>query len=205
MADPSGKRPRRASARLVARADAALPPLLRALAGDPLSAMLKLVDDADLPCARLVCKAFRDHSSPAQEMLREDFLRTRALAVFACERMPGFVIDENADGRSMLSLAASVRCAGVLAELVDNRQCELTAAACEAAAGAGHLDALAWLRSRGCAWDVSTGHYAAVGGHVEVLRYLHGHGCEWDVDTCYSAAAGGHLEVLQYLHEHGCP
>jgi hypothetical protein len=50
----SGRRPSRASARLEARAESALPPLLRALAGDPLSAVLKLLDDADLPCARLV-------------------------------------------------------------------------------------------------------------------------------------------------------
>jgi hypothetical protein len=142
MAAPSGKRPRRASARLEARAESALPPLLRALAGDPLSAVLKLLGDADLPCARLVCKAFRDHSSPAQKMLRQDFLRTRALAVFACERMPGFLVGEGAHGRSMLTIAASVGCAGVLAELVDNRQCELTKSACDAAAGAGHLDAL---------------------------------------------------------------
>jgi hypothetical protein len=45
MADgaPSGKRG--ASARFEARAESALPPLLRALAGDPLSAVLKLLDD----------------------------------------------------------------------------------------------------------------------------------------------------------------
>jgi hypothetical protein len=201
---PSGKRPRRASARLEARAESALPPLIRALAGDPLSAVLKLVDDADLPCARLVCKAFRGHSSPAQEMLREDFLRTRALAVFAWERMPGFVITEDAHGWSMLTIAASVGCAGVLAELVDNRQCELTAYACEAAAEKGHLDALAWLHSRGCPWGW-TCREAACEGHLEVLRYAHVHDCPWDIDVCYFAARGGHLEVLRYAHENGCP
>jgi hypothetical protein len=66
----------------VQAAESALLQLLRALSGDLLRAVAAHLDDADLSCARLVCKAFRDHSSPAQEMLREDFLRTRALAVF---------------------------------------------------------------------------------------------------------------------------
>jgi hypothetical protein len=90
MAESSSGCPGRASARLVARTEAALPPL-RALDGDPLRAALKFLGGADLPCARLACKTFRDHSSPAQEMRRSDFLRTRALVVFACEHMPGFV------------------------------------------------------------------------------------------------------------------
>mmetsp|Transcript_38717 Transcript_38717/g.95732 ORF Transcript_38717/g.95732 Transcript_38717/m.95732 type:complete len:83 (+) Transcript_38717:134-382(+) len=74
----------------MARAESALPLLLCTLAGDLLGAILKLLDDADLPCARLVCRAFRDHSSPALKKCRVDFLRTRALAVFAWERMPNF-------------------------------------------------------------------------------------------------------------------
>jgi hypothetical protein len=115
--------------------------------------------------------------------------------------MPGFL----ATLPRMLLLTASVGCVDVLAELVDNRQSALTAGACEAAAGKGHLDAMGWLRSRGCPWDLNTGRMAARGGHLEVLRYAHEHGCEWDSSTCYQAAVGGHLEVLQYAHEHGCP
>ncbi|KAJ1617700.1 hypothetical protein T492DRAFT_893260 [Pavlovales sp. CCMP2436] len=116
---PSGTRPRRTSARLEAAAEAALPPLLRALAGDPLRAILKLLGGADLTCARLACKDFRDHSSPAQEVIpRVDFLRTRALVVFACGRMPGFVRNLP----RMLRLAASVGCVSALEELVDHRQ-----------------------------------------------------------------------------------
>jgi hypothetical protein len=200
-APPSGKRPRRASARLEAAAEAALPPLLRALAGDPLRAILKLIGGADLTCARLACRDFRDHSSPAQELLRSGFLRTQALAVFAWERMPGFVVDLP----SMLRLAARIGCVGALEELVDNRQCELAAGACIAAAGKGQLDALTWLHSRGCPWDSYTFRFAAYGGHLEVLRYAHEHGCPWDNATCDDAAQGGHLEVLRYAHEHGCP
>ncbi|KAJ1636624.1 hypothetical protein T492DRAFT_861394 [Pavlovales sp. CCMP2436] len=80
----SGNRPRRESARLKAVAKAALPLLLRFLTGDPLRAIIKLLGGADLTCALLACRDFRDHSSPAQEaMLRTGFLRTRTLAVFA--------------------------------------------------------------------------------------------------------------------------
>ncbi|KAJ1617135.1 hypothetical protein T492DRAFT_894216, partial [Pavlovales sp. CCMP2436] len=211
---PSGHRPGRASARLVACAEAALPPLLRYLAGDPLHAVAKLLADAGLSCFRLACKAFHDHSSPAQERHRAAFLRTQALVVFAWTSMPGFVLYLPI----MLCFAASVGCVDVLEELVDNRQCALTAGACTAAAGEGQLGALGWLRSRGwhletlryahehgCPWDTLTCYYAALGGHLEVLRYAHEHSCPWKSDTTMVAGARGHLEVLRYAHEHGCP
>ncbi|KAJ1638689.1 hypothetical protein T492DRAFT_857838 [Pavlovales sp. CCMP2436] len=48
---PSGNRPRRASERLEVAAEVALPPLLRALAGDPLRAILALFGRiTDLTC-----------------------------------------------------------------------------------------------------------------------------------------------------------
>ncbi|KAJ1631753.1 hypothetical protein T492DRAFT_869373 [Pavlovales sp. CCMP2436] len=182
--------------------EAALPPLLRVLAGDPLRAILKLLGGADLTCARLACRDFRDHSSPAEEaMPRSGFLRTRALVVFAWERMFNFVLDLP----MMLLLAASFGYVFALEELVDNRQCALAADACAAAAGKGQLAVLTWLHSRGCSWDRTTCVEAARGGHLEVLRYAHEHGCSWYEETGYWAAAGGHLEVLRYAHEHGCP
>jgi hypothetical protein len=181
-------------------AESALAPLLRFLDGDPLRAVAKLLPDANLTPFRLVCTAFRDHSSKPEKKCRVDFLRTRALVVFAWECMPGFV----AAAWRMLRLAASVGCVGVLEELIDNRQCELTARACTAAAQEGHLGALTWLKSRGCPWSSATCSYAARGGHLEVLQYAHKHGCPWDSDTCVFASLGGQLEVLRYLHEHGC-
>ncbi|KAJ1622120.1 hypothetical protein T492DRAFT_885785 [Pavlovales sp. CCMP2436] len=191
-----------ADARLEASVEAALPPLLRALAGDPLRAILKLLGGADLTCARLACRDFHDHSSPAHEaMLRSGFLRTRALAVYACEHMPAFML---AHWR-IVCLAASVCCVGALEELVDHRQCELTVDACAAAALNGQLDALTWLRSRGCPWYSAICSEAAFGGHLEVLRYAHEHGCPWDESICYIAAQGGDLGVMQYAHEHSCP
>jgi hypothetical protein len=200
-AGPSVQRPGRASARLEAAAEAGLPRLLRDLAGDPLRAILKLLGGADLKCARLACRDFRDHSSKPEKKSRKAFLRTRALTAFAWERMPGFVLNRPI----ILRLAVSVGCVGALEELVDNRQCELEAGACYTAAGKGHLDALAWLHSRGCPWTSSVCQSAARGGHLEVLRYAHEHGCPWDSDTCVFAAMEGHLEVLRYAHAHGCP
>jgi hypothetical protein len=185
----------------VAAAESALPPLLRALGGDLLCHVVKFVDDADLPCLWLTCKALRGHSSKPEMKCRVDFMRTRALVAFAWASMPGFV----GDLPSMLELAASVGCVDVLAELVNKRQCALTAGACTAAAGKGRLDALAWLHSRGCPWEIETCHAAARREYLEVLRYAHEHGCPWDSLICMVAAMQGHLEVLRYAHEHGCP
>jgi len=113
-------------------------PLLRALESDPLRHILELPGDADLPCTRFACRAFRDHSSPALKKCRVDFLRTRVLAVFAWASMLDFVVELP----TMLLRAVSVGCVEVLAELVYNRQCPLTAAgACSVAAEKGHLGA----------------------------------------------------------------
>jgi hypothetical protein len=193
--------PGRVRARLAAEDESVLAPLLRFLAGDPLRAIAKLLPDASLTCFRLVCTAFRDHSSKPEKKCILDFLRTRALVVFAWARMPGFVLALP----TMLRLAASVGCAGVLEELVDNRQCALTVDVCDTAVGKGHLDALRWLHSRGCPWDPWTCHGAAERGHLEVLRYAHEHGCPWNCGTCNCAAKGGQLEVLRWLHSRGCP
>jgi hypothetical protein len=201
---------------LAAEDELALAPLLRFLAGDPLRAVAKLLPGADLTPFRLVCTAFRDHSSKPEKKCRGDFLRTRPLTVFAWERMPGFVDAScwHALARTLL-LAASIGCVGVLEELVDKRQCVLTIFTCAKAAGKGHLGALAWLHTRGagrsrgrsrvCPWDANTCSYTAMGGHLEVLRYAHEHGCPWDRDTCWQAADKGYLEVLRYAHERGCP
>jgi len=102
-------RPRRTSVRLEAAAEAALLPLLRFLAGDSLRAILKLLGGVDLTCARLACRDFRDHSSPAQEaMRRSDFLCTRALVVYTCERMLSFVRNLPRAMRLAASVAAWV-------------------------------------------------------------------------------------------------
>ncbi|KAJ1630298.1 hypothetical protein T492DRAFT_906917 [Pavlovales sp. CCMP2436] len=200
---PSAKRPRHPNAQLAAAAESASEPslLLRAITGDPLRAIAKLLPDADQTCFQLVCTAFRDHSSKPEKKCIVDFLRTRALAVFAWECMPGFIL--SAQSR-VLCLAASVGCMGVLEELADNRYNP-----CYRAAQGGYLEVLRYAHEHGCPWDSWTCDCAAVGGHLEVLRYAHEHGCLWGDDTCSYAAQGGHLEgghleVLRYAHKHGC-
>jgi hypothetical protein len=187
----------------IAERDNLLSPLLCVLGADELRTIAKRLPDSDLTCFRLVCKTFRDHSAKPAEKCRESFLRTRALAAFAWKSMPGFVVAAPYR-RRMLCLAAAVGCEGVLEELVDRRQCELSAGACVAAAREGNLCALGWLHSRGCAWDGRTSAVAALGGHLAVLRFAHAHGCHWYRGTCSEAARGGHLQVLRYAHEHGC-
>ncbi|KAJ1630868.1 hypothetical protein T492DRAFT_870841 [Pavlovales sp. CCMP2436] len=186
---PSGERPRRTSAELEAAAEAAIPPLLRDLAGDPLSRH-----------PQAPRRDFRDHSSPDEAMPRSGFLHTRSLTVFAWEHMTGFVLDL----LRMLRIVASFGCVGALEELVENRQCALTVWVCDVAPGKGQLGALTWLHSRGCPWDRYTSYTSAYCGQLEALRYAHEHGCPRDTSTCYNAAFYGHLEVLRYAHEHGC-
>ena len=204
---------RRFSARLRARLaavdeqPAAAEPLLFALVGDPLRAIARLLPDEDRFRARLACTTLRDHVEAAAAPIgRVAFLRTRALAAYAYDALPGFVL---ADKTQMLELAATVGCVDVLAELTDARGCagglDPLGQVCRAAASHGHLEALRWLRARGCPWGQTASSSAAGAGHLEVLRYLHENGCEWNEYTCSGAAKCGHLEVLRYLHDHGCP
>jgi hypothetical protein len=174
----------------------------------------------------------RDHSEPASPISRVTFLRTRALAAYACDELHGLMLAEK---MRMLALAATVGCVTVLEELVDMRGCigpDLLQQVCGAAASHGQMEALVWLRERGfscgtavcsraasagrlealqylrehgCPWDGFSCSAAALGGHLEVLRYAHEHGCPWDEETCSAAAQQGHLEVLRYAREHGCP
>jgi len=183
------------------------PLLFVLLVGDLLRAIARLLPDEDRLCARLACSTLRDHAAPlAASSHRVAFLRTRSLAAYACDSLPGFML---ADALRMLALAASVGCVGVLAELMDARggsgQPDPSGRVCRAAASRGQLEALSWLHARGCPWNEDTCSFAAAGGFLEVVRYAHEHGCPWDNNTCHIAAIGGHLDVLRYAREHGCP
>ena len=76
---------------------------------------------------------------------------------------------------------------------------------CSAAARAGQLDALKWLRAMGCPWaeDGETCAMAAEQGRNEVLRWLRARPIpcpygEWGF-TVNEAADNGHLETLKLL------
>ena len=209
MAAAGGRRfSERLRARRLAAVDepAAAEPLLFALVGDPLRIIARLLPADDRFRARLACRTLRDHAEAAAAPIgRVAFLRTRALAAYACDELSGFML---ADRTRMLALAATVGRVDVLAELMDARGCaipDLLGQVCEAAASHGQLEALCWLHARGYPWNTSVCSSAARGGHLEVLRYAHEHGCPWDGNTCSAAAHGGHLEVLRYARERGCP
>ncbi|AGO83021.1 Ankyrin repeat domain containing protein [Pandoravirus dulcis] len=75
---------------------------------------------------------------------------------------------------------------------------------CATAAGGGHLACLEYAHANGCPWDESTPKEAAFGGHLDCLEYARTNGCRWDEDTPEAAAAGGHLDCLAYAYEGGC-
>jgi hypothetical protein len=133
--------------------------LLSALVGDPLRTIARLLPDADRFRMRLACRTMRDHSEPVSWPLsRITFLHARSLAAYACDELPDFML---VDKTQMLALASEVGCVAVLAE-VDAR-CGSAGGplvnhlrACVAAAWYGRLEALVWLRGRGCSWSLSS-------------------------------------------------
>jgi hypothetical protein len=114
-----------------------------------------------------------------------------------------------ADRTQMLALAASVGCVAALAELMDARGCaagpaDPYARACRAASAHGQLEALVWLRGRGCPW--STASALLVEAISRCCGTCTSMAAPMGEDTCMRAAEGGHLEVLRYARdEHGCP
>mmetsp|Transcript_10605 Transcript_10605/g.30193 ORF Transcript_10605/g.30193 Transcript_10605/m.30193 type:complete len:476 (+) Transcript_10605:231-1658(+) len=75
----------------------------------------------------------------------------------------------------------------------------------KAAAAAGDLKKLQWLRKQGCPWSTDTCAAAAQGGHIRVLAWAHENGCAWNMMTCVLAAEGGHVEALEWATDHRCP
>lgn len=85
---------------------------------------------------------------------------------------------------------------------------------CCAAARAGHLDMLKWLRAEGYPWDKSVCTSTMIGSHVGVLKWAIENGCPYDFEDCIEeishvcyrgkSAPPGELEILQYLHSIGC-
>ena len=54
---------------------------------------------------------------------------------------------------------------------------------CGAAAAAGQLDALKWLRLQGYPWDKMTTAWGAVGGHTALVAWARENGCDFSQDT----------------------
>jgi hypothetical protein len=76
---------------------------------------------------------------------------------------------------------------------------------CACAATGGSLEAVAWLRARGCPWNYTTIIRAAEGGSVPIIAWCRENGLPWDKAACRLAAYSGQLAALKYCVEHGCP
>ena len=46
---------------------------------------------------------------------------------------------------------------------------------------------------------------AARAGHLEVLQWLRAQGCPWDTWTCRTARCQGHVDVLEWCRANGAP
>ncbi|PNG99348.1 hypothetical protein TSOC_014877, partial [Tetrabaena socialis] len=76
-----------------------------------------------------------------------------------------------------------------------------------AAAAGGHLPAVAWLvetLDAGAALTTHVFEAAAKAGSMELLRWLRARGCPWDATAFAAAAQGGSEEQLEWLAEQGC-
>jgi hypothetical protein len=112
-------------------------------------------------------------------------------------------------------------------------QCPYDTDACAAAATAGRLETVHFLRESGLHWDADTiccnaarssnrellqylkqqecifgasvMSIAAARGDTQMCQYLRSEQCPWETRACGNAARGGHLDTLRWLHEQGCP
>ena len=169
------------------------------------------------PNTLLQIAAFVGHAADAPMRFVSKRMRTaiRTAGVIRRQRGRAFMKKDSED-RAMYgsSLALLLWATDALAMPLDS-------AICAAAAAAGDLAALQYLREKGVPWMASTCAAAARAGHMHILQYarsapLHskvydadnnvptfegapGVGCRWDEQACRGAVQGGHLEVLQWL------
>ncbi|AGO83656.1 Ankyrin repeat domain containing protein [Pandoravirus salinus] len=141
----------------------------------------------------------------------------RGAALLVCRRWQRIALDTSAIGRrSCLDPTAGSCKASQCVDAARHGHLDCLAYArsrgrrwnretCRRAAEGGHLACLAYARRHGCPWDQSACENAAAGGHIHVLKWLHANGCSWSSRTCDAVAYAGHLDCLRYLHEHGCP
>jgi hypothetical protein len=85
-----------------------------------------------------------------------------------------------------------------------SRGFRLTNSVFSSAVGRGHLEALQWLREKGCPHDEDSSYNTAASrGHVHVLQWIcdisfHYSDC---IKASVAAARGGHVNVLEWIRE----
>ncbi len=75
---------------------------------------------------------------------------------------------------------------------------------CRNAAIGGQIEALKWLRVKGCVFDADICSAAASHGHLKFLKWLYANGYHlgWNAIKC--AARKGNLKMVKWLIENGC-
>ena len=83
-----------------------------------------------------------------------------------------------------------------------NYGCYWEQSVCREAAERGHIQVLQWLKENfDCQWE--WWHFGK--GKLEALKWLRERGCDWHSDACVMASKRGDLEVLKWAMEQGCP
>lgn len=164
-----------------------------------------LSDNNKAAVAKLVCK-------PALQ----EFQQYKKIYAAQCSDLPlaylADFVEQHVDSQQQQQqLMAAVAKQGDLDRLQFLRQhgCCWDWEACAAAAGAGHLSVLQWLRSQDppCPWNTKVCVEAAVKGQLEVLQWLRAQQppCELNQLVCFYAALDSQLKVLQWLHAQDVP
>lgn len=64
-----------------------------------------------------------------------------------------------------------------------------------------HIDCL----NQGKSWNADTCSVLAFYGNLEAIKFVRERGCPWDSQTTTQAASEGNLEMLVWLHQNECP
>jgi hypothetical protein len=77
---------------------------------------------------------------------------------------------------------------------------------CAEAIRGGHFECLEYVVNNGAVFDLyHTARAAALAGRLDILKWLRTHNCTWDNSTCIAAAANGDNDMLEYTFENNCP
>ncbi|PNH11026.1 hypothetical protein TSOC_002188 [Tetrabaena socialis] len=182
------------------------PFLLSAAAGSPTAdwqAKVEWLEARGYPtsCACWAAAA-RPHMFPRLQWLRQrgypldEFMAGCAAGAGNVEALQ-YVLDEGVRGGHVAVL-----------EMLDARGAHRSGQTVRTAAAAAHLPAVAWLVEKlgaAAALTARVFEAAARAGSMELLRWLRARGCPWDATVFAAAAEGGSEEQLEWLVEQGCP
>jgi hypothetical protein len=163
-----------------------------------------LSDAREADLGKLVCRAWNAHLCRAVDVARRNTRRTEQAWWHARMHRVSWAAAEGHVPLLEWALAAGTLRRAPWGPLrIPADVIRYFAGPCAAAAGAGRLGVLEWLRAHGCALEGEAVVAAAHGGHLDVLEYLAGHIPHLGgrgKEAILAAAAQGHTHVLPALH-----